>query len=193
MTFFGKYRAVVSDNKDPLFIGRIRAKVSEVLGERESGWAMPCVPFAGAGMGFFAIPKVGAGVWLEFEKGDPDFPIWTGGWWGSAAEVPPVALAPVPYKTLVIKTEGGTSLILDDTPGTGGITLETPGGQKLKLSGLGVELVDGQGGTGITISTALGQKLKLTPAGIEIDDGQGGSIKMQGPQVDINSGALQVV
>ena len=86
---------------------RIRAKVPDVMGDLESGWAMPCVPFGGSGMGFFALPKVGAGVWIEFEHGDPDYPIWTGCWFGSMAELPSDLLAP-PYKKVMMVTEGGT-------------------------------------------------------------------------------------
>jgi len=161
--FYGKYRGVVSDNQDPLMIGRIRAKVPDVTGEAETGWAMPCFPFAGSGLGFFALPKVGAGVWIEFEHGDPDYPIWAGCWWGSAAEAPPALLAP-PYQKTLLKTAGGQSITLDDTPGVGGITLETAGGQKIKITALG----------------------------IEIDNGMGGAIKLTGPQVSVNNGALEV-
>lgn len=161
--FFGKFRGVVTDNKDPLQIGRIRARVSDVMGDQESGWAMPCFPFGGSGMGFFALPSVGAGVWIEFEHGDPDCPIWSGCWYGTLAEVPPELLAP-PYKKVLLKTEGGTSITLDDTPGLGGITLET----------------------------ASGQKIKLAATGIEIDNGLGAKITMQGPQVSVNNGALDV-
>jgi len=59
---------------------------------------------------------LGAGVWIEFEHGDPDYPIWSGCWFGSVAEVPPVLLAP-PYSKMMIKTQGGQSILLDDTPG----------------------------------------------------------------------------
>ncbi len=163
-TFYGKYRGVVTDINDPLMIGRIRAKVPDVMGEDESGWAMPCAPFGGQSMGFFALPKTGAGVWIEFEHGDPDYPIWSGCWWGSLAEMPPVLLAP-PYKKMMIKTEGGTIVILDDTPGVGGITLET----------------------------ASGQKIVMNSINIEITNGQGASIKLTGPQVSINNGALDVI
>jgi uncharacterized protein involved in type VI secretion and phage assembly len=145
-------------------IGRVRAKVPDVLGDLESGWAMPCAPFGGSSTGFFAIPAEGAGVWIEFEHGDPDYPIWAGCWWGSAAEVPPVLLVP-PYKKVMLQTEGGNSILLDDTPGIGGITLETAGGQKIVLS----------------------------PTGIEITNGQGASIKMTGPRIVINDGALEVI
>jgi uncharacterized protein involved in type VI secretion and phage assembly len=162
--YYGKYRGIVADNKDPLFIGRVRAKVPDVFGDEQSGWATACTPFAGSGAGFFAIPDVGVGVWIEFEHGDPDYPIWTGCWWGSPADPPAEVLVP-PYQKMMIKSIGGHSITLDDTPGIGGVTLQT----------------------------ATGQKISLTALGIEIDDGQGGTIKLLGPQVSINSGALEVI
>src|SRR5215211_815085 len=113
--FYGKYRGVVTDNNDPLKIGRVLATVDDVYGELESGWATPSAPFGGNQMGYFAVPDVGAGVWIEFEYGDPDYPIWSGCWWGAVAEMPPILLAP-PYKKLLIKTAGGNSILLDDTP-----------------------------------------------------------------------------
>jgi uncharacterized protein involved in type VI secretion and phage assembly len=161
--FYGKYRGIVTDIQDPLMVCRIRARVPDVLGDQESGWALPCAPFGGSGMGFFALPKVGAGVWIEFEHGDPDYPIWAGAWFGSQADLPPDLLAP-PYKKVMVKTEGGHSVTLDDTPGIGGITLQTASGQKVVINSLG----------------------------IEIDNGQGGKIKLTGPQVSINDGALDV-
>ena len=162
--FFGKYRGTVTSIEDPLNMMRIRANVPDVLGDDESGWAMPCLPFAGSGMGFFALPKQGAGVWIEFEHGNPDYPIWSGCWVGSLVELPPLLLVP-PYKKLMIKTEGGNTVTLDDTPGIGGITLETSGGQKIVMNALG----------------------------IEINNGMGGVIKMTGPQVSVNEGALEVI
>jgi uncharacterized protein involved in type VI secretion and phage assembly len=162
--FFGKYRGTVTDIQDPLFMNRVRAKVPDVMGDQESGWAMPCLPFAGSGMGFFALPKVGAGIWIEFEHGDPDYPIWTGCWIGSAADAPPDLLVP-PYKKVILKTDGGHSILLDDTPGVGGITLQTSGGQKIVLNATSIEITNGQGGT----------------------------IKMTGPQVSVNNGALEVI
>jgi uncharacterized protein involved in type VI secretion and phage assembly len=162
--FYGKYRGSVTDINDPLMIGRIRAKVPDVMGDLESGWAMPCAPFGGSGMGFFALPSVGAGVWIEFEQGDPDYPIWSGCWFGSSQEVPSTLLAP-PYTKLMIMTDGGNSILLDDTPGAGGITLETAGGQKVEILG----------------------------TGIKIDNGSGATIELTGPQVSVNSGALDVM
>jgi uncharacterized protein involved in type VI secretion and phage assembly len=162
--FYGKFRGFVSDNQDPLMQGRVRARVTDVMGEDESGWAMPAAPFGGDGMGFFAIPSVGAGVWIEFEHGDPDYPIWSGAWWGSAAELPPALLTP-PYQKVMVRTHGGHTITLDDTPGVGGIMLET----------------------------STGQKISLTALGIQIDNGMGAKIELTGPQVSVNSGALDVI
>jgi uncharacterized protein involved in type VI secretion and phage assembly len=162
--FFGKYRGVVTDIEDPYKMGRIKARVPDVFGDDESGWAMPCAPFGGSQTGFFAIPTVDAGVWIEFEHGDPDYPVWSGCWWGSASEMPAELLSP-PYKKMMIKTEGGNSITLDDTPGSGGITLET----------------------------ADGQKIKLGTTGIEIDNGMGATITLVGPKVAINNDGLEVL
>ena len=88
--FFGKYRATVRNNLDPLLIGRVLVEVPDVGGNLLSSWALPCLPGAGPNMGLFTVPPVGAGVWVEFERGDPDHPIWVGGYY-SEADVPVLA------------------------------------------------------------------------------------------------------
>lgn len=161
--FFGKYRGIVTSTQDPLMLGRIQANVPDVLGDDTSGWALPCAPFGGAQTGFFAIPTVGAGVWIEFEHGNPDYPVWSGCWWGSQSDVPPPLLQP-PYKKVILQTEGGHSITLDDTPGTGGIILQT----------------------------ASGEKITISSTGIEIDNGQGATVALSGTSVSLNDGGLQV-
>jgi uncharacterized protein involved in type VI secretion and phage assembly len=101
--FFGKYRGKVTGNKDPMHLGRIQVSVPAVLGESRSSWAMPCVPYAGPKIGFFAIPPEGANIWVEFEGGDPDYPIWSGCFWGKD-ENPIKAVEPA--KVQVFKTDG---------------------------------------------------------------------------------------
>jgi hypothetical protein len=112
--FYGKYRGLVVVNVDPLQQGRIQAMIPEVLGEIPSTWALPCSPYAGMGSGFWAIPPIGAAVWMEFEAGDPSRPIWTGGWW-TAAEVPMDEKAtPAQFTTKILRSDFGLLVALDD-------------------------------------------------------------------------------
>ncbi|MDR2153625.1 MAG: phage baseplate assembly protein V [Burkholderiaceae bacterium] len=164
---YGKFRATVINNVDPMKIGRIQAMVPGVAGFVPSTWAMPCLPMAGINSGVFTVPMIGAGVWIEFENGDPNYPIWVGGYWGSAAEVPMLANM-VP-------------------PGVPGITLQTP----LK-NGLVISDVPGPSG-GILIQTATGAMISVSDTGIIISNGKGATINMTGPTVDVNAGALTVV
>jgi uncharacterized protein involved in type VI secretion and phage assembly len=141
--FFGKYRGIVSSIEDPLFLGRITAKVPEVYGDEESGWAMPAMPFGGSGMGFFALPASGANVWIEFEHGDPDYPIWTGCFWTEPTDVPQIVQLPVPYQKALLQTSGGNQIVLDDTPVTGGITIQSSTGMQVTLDAQGVTITSG--------------------------------------------------
>ena len=115
--FFGKFRGTVVNNIDPEQIGRVQALVPAVLGLLPSSWAMPCVPVAGVNMGVFTVPPIGAGVWIEFERGDPDYPIWTGGWY-SEADVPVLArMVPPGTNGFTIQTQAGTGIVISDTLG----------------------------------------------------------------------------
>jgi len=165
--YFGKYSGVVINNIDPLQMGRIQASVPDVSNVIPTTWAKPCVPVAGTQMGSYFIPPIGAGVWIEFEQGDPNYPVWVGGWWGSAAEVPALALAGNPASpSIVLQTQMQNSLVISDLPGpTGGIMLKSPGGAMILVNDIG----------------------------ITISNGRGAVISLIGNAVDINTGALTVV
>ena len=102
--FFGKFRGTVTDNQDPEGRGRIQALVPALCEQEATSWALPCLP-----PGVFAVPAVGEGVWIEFEQGDPDLPIWTGCWWADAGSI-------------TLRTEGGATVVLH------GPTLSVNGG-----------------------------------------------------------------
>lgn len=111
--YFGKYRGTVTDNSDPTSRGRIKVKVPAVLGELES-WALPCLPYTGDGVGTYTIPAPGAGVWVEFEAGDPSFPIWTGGFWANG-ELPENEQGAATTPSLkIIRSEQGMMVTMDD-------------------------------------------------------------------------------
>jgi len=109
----------------------------------------------------------GAGVWIEFEQGDVDYPIWSGCWFGSVAEVPALALAAPPaVPNFVIQTQGQNTIMISDLPGpTGGILLKTTTGAMISISDIG----------------------------ITISNGKGAVITMTGPTVDINAGAMTII
>lgn len=161
--FYGKYRGTVFNNIDPLNMGRILVTVPDVLGSTPSNWAMPCVPIAGLQSGVFVVPPMQAGVWVEFEQGDPDFPIWTGGWWGSNAEIPVLAGSPA-LQTIVLQTTQQNTLLISDVPGPTG---------------------------GILLKSKTGAMIMINDAGITITNGSA-TISMIGPMIDMNHGALQI-
>ena len=131
----GKYRGKVVNNVDPMMLGRIIALVPGVS-DLPLSWATPCVPYAGRGVGLFAVPPIGANVWIEFEGGDPGKPIWTGCFWGKG-EVP--ALPAVPT-TKVFKTEMVT-LTVNDLLAEVKLEVKTPGGlQTVELNTSGIKL-----------------------------------------------------
>lgn len=164
--YFGKYRGMVLNNIDPMQIGRIMVQIPDVKGLMPSSWAMPCVPVAGIQMGLFTVPPIGSGVWVEFEQGDPDYPIWVGCFWGSAAEVPALArLVP---------------------PGISGITMQTT-----LQNGLTVNDMPGPTG-GIMIKSATGVSLIVNDTGIYMQNGKGATVMLVGPTVSINQTALVI-
>ena len=165
--FYGKYRGTVVNNIDPMMIGRIQAIVPDVSNIMLTSWCMPCFPVAGIQTGMYAPPLIGSGVWIEFEKGDPDYPIWAGCFYGSAAEVPALALTVPPVLT--------------------GITFQTP-----LQNGLSINDVPGPLG-GIVLKSATGATLIVNDTGIYIQNGKGASIIMVGPTVTVNNGALSVI
>ena len=135
--YFGKYRGVVTDNTDPTSRGRIKVKVPAVLGELET-WAMPCVPYAGDGVGSYILPEPNAGVWVEFEAGDPSYPIWTGCFWADGepprnesgtSAVPSLKIIRSQSGIMVTLDDGGQVITLSDENGSNILTIEVQRGQ----------------------------------------------------------------
>ena len=164
--YYGKYRGTVINNIDPMQMGRIMVIVPDVT-VIPSSWAMPCVPVAGIQTGMYAVPIIGSGVWVEFEQGDPDYPIWSGCFWGSAAEIPVLArLAPPVIPSITLQTPLQNGLTISDVPGPTG---------------------------GIMIKSTTGAAIIVNDTGIYIQNGKGASIVMVGPSVTINAGAMTII
>ena len=170
-TYFGKYRGTVFNNVDPNQTGRLMLNVPDVLGDIPSTWAEPCVPLAGPTgppMGIYFVPPVGAGVWAEFEHGDPNYPIWSGCRWGSQSDIPSAAAEGNPADpNLVLQSLLQHSLVISDmppTPATGGIIIQS----------------------------TTGAMIVVNDSGLYIDNGKGATVELVGPTVMINKTALAV-
>ena len=167
--FVGKYRGTVVNNIDPELRGRLMVIVPDVLGLVPSTWAEACAPLAGPSgtpMGAYMVPPKGAGVWVEFEQGDPDYPIWSGCRWGSSLDVPSLAHAGLPVSpNIVMQTADQNSFVISDLPGPTG---------------------------GLMLKSKTGASIIVNDTGIYIQNGNGASLTMTGPTVNINDGALVV-
>jgi len=167
--FYGKFRATVVQNIDPEMRGRIMCIVPDVLGSVPSSWCEACAPLAGPTgppMGVYMVPPIGAGVWVEFEQGDPGSPIWTGCRFATG-DVPTLAFAGSPLSpSIVLQTAGQNTLVISDLPGPTG---------------------------GIMLKSTTGASIIVNDTGIYIQNGKGASITMVGPAVNINNGAINVI
>ncbi len=160
--FYGKYRGTVTRNDDPDSRGRVQVTVPAVFDDQHPGWAEACTPYAGDGVGLFAVPPVGAAVWVEFEGGDPDFPILAGCFWDEGQTAPGTGKP----ATKVLKSDG-ISLTLEDGS-DGGLTIEVG-----------------------SPAVAVSMKIACTSDGIELSIGSS-KVLLSNSSVSINDGALEV-
>ena len=148
-SLFGKYRGTVVTVDAATM--RIQAMVPNALGGVLTGWCTPCVPYAGPNVGFFILPDIGSGVWIEFEGGDPDHPIWTGCYWNQGEIPSSVATA---VKSIV--TNCGT---LSFDTGASSVTLTDASQDSLVFNSSGATLSAGSG------------KIELGPSGVSVNSG----------------------
>ncbi len=162
--YYGKYRATVINNLDPMMQGRIQVQLADRYGLFPSTWALPSFPMAAIACGVVALPPIASQVWIEFEAGDPEYPIWSGAFWPEPGGFPPLAMGLTPATPNIhLQTTTGVSITLSDNPAQN-----------------------------VLIKPLTGAMIMIGAAGITIMNGQGASIQMSGPSVIINNGALTI-
>ncbi len=159
------------NNIDPDQRGRLMCMVPDVFALVPSTWAEPCVPLAGPTgppMGVYLVPPIGAGVWVEFEQGDPDYPIWVGCRWGSSSDIPSMAKSGLPVSpSIVLQTAGQNMIVISDLPGPAGGIMIQSGPSSVSISQTGISIV--------------APKVEITATAIDLVG-----------TTDINKGALKV-
>jgi hypothetical protein len=189
-TYFGKYRGKVVNNVDPLMLGRLIVLVPAVS-EFPLSWAMPCVPYAGKDVGFFAVPPIAANVWVEFEEGDPTYPVWTGCFWGDG-ETPAKPGVPT---AKVLKTET-VSLEINDLLTSVSLQALTPAGPvKLELGPEGIALAIGASSLKISLQgvdvAMLPSTLSVGPEGISLKNASA-SAEITPASISLKNGAADL-
>ena len=150
---YGKYRGTVANDIDPRQMGRLQVMVPAIYGTNTLNWALPSVPYAGPNQGTYLIPPVGANIWVEFEGGDIDAPIWSGCFWGEG-ECP----GSLPL-TRLIKTPAAT-MTFDEANPAAPLVLETVAGNKVTITA-----------TGVTIETSGGGKIEMVGPKVTVNSG----------------------
>ncbi len=166
--FHGRYRGTVESNVDPKKLGRLLVTVPDVLGGESCIWAEPATPLVGSNMGISCVPDNDTGVWVEFQQGDPNYAVWTGGWRGDTADVPAAASDAAPANPpIIMQTRTQNQLIISSSPGEG-ITLQTGAGSQ-------------------------GPQIVITSTSIKLSTGQGATVELTGKAVNINGTSLTIV
>ena len=211
--YFGKYRGVVVSNRDPLQLGRLKVRVPSVLmddpstpdsNESVTDWAYPCVPCGGASeQGFFFIPDEGSQVWVEFEEGNLDHPIWVGTFWArpnQTNQVPTRAqdmagttdnLQP---QRRVLKTSSGHVLEFCDIQGKETINLQHKDGALVNLDEKGSVAIFNKNGSFLFLNADAGEaslidekgnNISMTDSGITVTNKDGAIVDLSGEAVQV--------
>ena len=198
--YYGKYRGTVADNEDPEGRGRLKLTVPSLFGaDTVTDWALPCLPFGGEdGVGQLTVPSADALVWVEFEQGDPSYPIWTGTYWDASMAAP----ADVPVKR-IFKTPFGHILELDDTEGeeairiihggdaTASVALDEAGSIILTDDSGATVTMDAQGSE-LTVQDANGNSVTMNASGTVIEDSNGNTVELAASGVTVSATQVTV-
>lgn len=184
---YGKYRGTVVDNQDPEQRARLKVQIPSVLGEQTSDWALPCTPYGGSQtLGFFMVPDVDAQVWVEFEEGDINRPIWVGTFWQASGDPPEDAAKDEPT-TRMLQTKSGHILQFDDADGEERFRLYHPADTEMLIESDGtVSITDASGAVlkmdatanEIILEDANGNIMTMNSSGTRVEDTNGHVIEM---------------
>jgi uncharacterized protein involved in type VI secretion and phage assembly len=199
--FYGKYRGFVADNADRERRGRLKLRVPSVLGDQLTGWALPCLPFGGkTNQGLFMIPENDSQVWVEFEEGNVDKPVWVGVFWQQESDTPEEATLDIPT-TRSIHTPSGHVLQFDDAGGEERFRLAHPVGTEMTIDPNGtVELTDAVGNAltldaenkKIVVEDSNGNTLTMDAKGTVIEDSNGNKIEMVGAGITVKGTTIKL-
>lgn len=112
---------IVTNNKDPEKLGRVKIRFPTLFDSNESYWARIIAPGAGKERGLYLLPEVNDEVLVAFENGDPNRPFVLGGLW-NGVDLPPPGTAEIVdgsgnVNQRLWRSRTGHVFIFDDTSG----------------------------------------------------------------------------
>jgi len=159
---------LVTNNKDPDKLGRVKVKFPWLSDADESSWARVAAPMAGNQRGAFFLPEVDDEVLVAFEHGDVRFPYVLGALW-NGQDAPPLTNDDGKNNVRMIKSRSGHVVKLNDDDGK-----ET------------IEIIDKSGKNKIVIDTSKNTITVTTDKDITLSAAQG-TIKLDAQKVEITS------
>ena len=167
---YGVVTAVVTNNKDPRGLGRVRVEYPWLGKDREGYWARIAAPMAGRDRGLYFLPEVDDEVLVAFEQGDVRFPYVIGALW-NGKDAPPAKNDDGKNNVRLIRSRSGHVIRLTDEEG------------KEKI-----EIIDKSGNNSITIETATNQVTIKSEKDITLRAPKG-AIKLDAQKLEFKSSA----
>ena len=198
----GVAAGIVTNNKDPDGLARVKVKFPWLSDDNESDWVRIATLMAGSERGTFFLPEVGDEVLVAFEHGDINRPYVIGAIW-NGVDKPPETNSDGRNDIRKIRSRSGHELIFNDNASLGQVEIHTEGGHKIvlddSLGGEKIEIVDSSGSNSIvidavqnsiTVKATLQLKIQATTIDIAADSMMtlkaGGVLTIQGSMVMIN-------
>jgi uncharacterized protein involved in type VI secretion and phage assembly len=196
--FYGLAVGIVTNNRDPEGLGRVKVRFPWLSDQDESYWARIATPMAGKNRGLYFLPEVDDEVLVGFERGAMEFPFVLGALW-NGRDTPPENNSDGKNNRRIITSRAGHTIRLDDSAGAEKIEIVDRSGKNSIVLDSAQNMLTISADADIVITSANG-RLTLSGKGVEIasemevtiqakttmDLQARASMKIKGATVDIN-------
>lgn len=190
--FYGKYDGTVIDIADEQMLGRIMVKVPSVFGPDMTVRARPCFS-----PGHFFVPPIDSHVWIEFEAGDPQYPLWVGIWYPQGTSPPEAQVDPPQHR--VIHTPSGHIVEISDEDGAETITIKHKQNAFVAIDENGSVTIANKNGAYVflnaadeeaTITAQQGHVITMTASGVALVNKDGTAVDLTGDTARITAAKI---
>ncbi len=178
--YYGVAEAIVMDVNDPEKEGRVKVRYPWFDEQTVSDWCRVRQLYAGGGYGTFFVPEVGDEVVVAFIHGDMRMPIVLGGLYNGKDK--PSVFRDAGNDPKLIRTRGGSEILMRDTPGKEQIQITDKNGNLLVIDTANNTMTL-QARSDVAIESQTG-RLRLKGATIDIE--ATGRMTLKGSTIELN-------